>query len=176
MAVHRLHLEALVRGPPSTTVCPVSFQPRSNVSDDTFEVRVEDQPDPDHVSQLVAGLAAFNAASAGAEDRQPLGVFLREGGRIVGGADGHTHWQWLYVSHLWIDNALRGHGLGRQVMLAIETEGRRRGCRAAWLDTFSFQAPGFYQAIGYRQFGELPDFPPDHARHFFWKPLGPTTA
>ncbi len=146
------------------------------MNDHTFEVIVEDDPDADHVRQLVAGLVAFNASSAVAEDRRPLAVFLREGSRIVGGANGYTRWQWLYVSHLWIDDALRGRGVGRQVMHAIEEEGRRRGCRAAWLDTFSFQAPDFYQAIGYRQFGELTGFPPDHTRHFLWKPLDPTSG
>jgi hypothetical protein len=56
-------------------------------------------------------------------------------------------------------------------MSTIETQGRLRGFRGAWLDTFSFQAPGFYESIGYQPFGELPDFPPGSRRHFFWKPL-----
>jgi hypothetical protein len=56
-------------------------------------------------------------------------------------------------------------------MAAMEDAAQRRGCRAAWLDTFSFQAPGFYQALGYRAFGELAGYPPGHTRHFLWKPL-----
>ena len=28
-----------------------------------------------------------------------------------------------------------------------------RDCRGAWLDTFSFQARGFYERLGYRLFG-----------------------
>lgn len=94
---------------------------------------------------------------------------------IVGGADGHTHWGWLRVSHLWVAESLCGGGLGRRLMHAIEDAGRGRGCRGAWLDTFSFQAPGFYAAIGYRPFGDLGDYPPGHTRHYLCKPLDPVT-
>jgi hypothetical protein len=40
----------------------------------------------------------------------------------------------------------------------------------AWLDTFSFQARGFYEKLGYEEFGQL-DYPPDHHRHFMRKRL-----
>jgi GNAT superfamily N-acetyltransferase len=138
---------------------------------DVFEVTVEDIPDPAHISRLVQGLTAHNETRAEPQNRQPVGVFLRHAGEIVGGADGYTHWHWLFVSHLWVDEALRHHGAGRHVMNAIEGVGRKRGCGAAWLDTFSFQALAFYRAIGYRPFGELHDFPPGHTRHYLWKPL-----
>jgi ribosomal protein S18 acetylase RimI-like enzyme len=120
---------------------------------DAFELLVEDNPDPDHVRQLISGLVAFTATGAEAENHRPLAVFCRQGDHIVGGADGYTHWQWLHVSHLWVADALRRQSVGQHLMHVIEEQARRRGCRAAWLDTFSFQAPGFYEALGYRQFG-----------------------
>ncbi|GAQ00024.1 hypothetical protein NIES2104_65890 [Leptolyngbya sp. NIES-2104] len=39
------------------------------------------------------------------------------------------------------------------------------------MDTFSFQAPEFYQKLGYTVFGELPDFPIGHRRLFLKKVL-----
>ena len=52
---------------------------------------------------------------------QPLAVFLRDdAGRIVGGAYGRTNWNWLHIATVWVAEAARGKGLGRQVMLAIE--------------------------------------------------------
>jgi hypothetical protein len=50
-------------------------------------------------------------------------------------------------------------------------EARWRGARNAYLDTFSFQAPDFYQRHGYRVFGELVDFPPGHTRYYMTKQL-----
>jgi ribosomal protein S18 acetylase RimI-like enzyme len=144
------------------------------VTADSIEIFVEDDPDPDHVRQLVAGLVAYNRSRAEAPDRKPLGVFLRVRDQILGGADGYTHWRWLYVSHLWVDDTVRHQGAGRQVMAMMEEAARHRGCQAAWLDTFSFQALGFYQALGYRLFGELPDYPSGHTRHYLWKALDGT--
>jgi hypothetical protein len=39
------------------------------------------------------------------------------------------------------------------------------------VDTYGFQAPGFYERMGYAEFGRLEDFPPGSARHFLWKSL-----
>ncbi len=136
-----------------------------------FDYIVEDEPAPNHVRQLVAGLVHFNDGRAEAENRSPLGVFARRGDEILGGVDGYTHWQWLYVSHLWVRDDMRGEGVGRHLMTTIEHRAWRRGCCGSWLDTFSFQAPDFYEAIGYRRFGELPDFPPGSHRYFLWKRL-----
>jgi ribosomal protein S18 acetylase RimI-like enzyme len=144
------------------------------VTAESYDLIVEDDPDPEHVRQLVAGLVAYNRSRVEGSNHQPLGVFLRAGDQILGGADGYTHWRWLFVSHLWVDDAVRHEGAGRRVMEAMEEAGRRRGCRAAWLDTFSFQAPGFYRALGYRSFGKLSDYPPGQTRHYLWKPLDGT--
>jgi ribosomal protein S18 acetylase RimI-like enzyme len=54
-------------------------------------------------------------------------------------------------------------------MQRAEDEARRRGCRGAWLDTYSFQARGFYERIGYEVFGVIDDFPPGHSRLFLRK-------
>ena len=136
-----------------------------------FDYLIEDDPDPERVRQLVSGLVAFNDSRAELENRQPLGVFVRRDDEMIGGVDGYTHWRWLYVSHLWVHDDVRGEGVGSHLMSTIEARGRLRGCRGAWLDTFSFQAPGFYESIGYQPFGKLPDFPPGSRRHFLWKPL-----
>ena len=57
-------------------------------------------------------------------------------------------------------------------MVHAEARARDRGCHSAWLDTFSFQAPGFYQKLGYEEFGHL-DYRPGHQRHFLKNRLIP---
>jgi GNAT superfamily N-acetyltransferase len=51
---------------------------------------------------------------------------------------------------------------------AAEREAIRRGCIGVWLLSYSFQAPGFYRRLGYRQIGAL-DFPNGHRAIFFQK-------
>jgi len=45
--------------------------------------------------------------------------------------------------------ARRGRGVGRELMDRAEIRAREGGCHSAWLDTFSFQARGFYEKLGY---------------------------
>ena len=55
-------------------------------------------------------------------------------------------------------------------MVALaEAEARRLGLRGMWLDTFTFQAPGFYAKCGFVEFGRIADPPPGHDRVFFLK-------
>ena len=79
--------------------------------------------------------------------------------------------EWLFVNWLWVADSYRKHGVGSQLMGGAEAAARAQGCRAAYLDTFTFQAPKFYERLGYREFGRLNDFPPGHARIWFSKAL-----
>ena len=138
---------------------------------DELEFATTDSPSADEIGALIAGLLEHRRGRGPAVDMQPIGVFVRRDGRIVAGADGHTAWTWLYVAHVWVDESLRGSGVGAEVLAAIEDAARARGCHAAYLDTFSFQAAPFYEKLGYREFGRLDDFPAGTTKHFLWKKL-----
>jgi GNAT superfamily N-acetyltransferase len=141
------------------------------VSDD-IELSVVEAPTSDDIAALIAGLTEHRRSAVGVEDdTRPVGVFARRDGRIVAGADGRTQWGWLYVAHVWVDDSLRGTGMGTRVLTAIEDAARARGCRAAFLDTFSFQAAPFYEKLGYREFGRLEGFGANGTKHFLWKEL-----
>jgi ribosomal protein S18 acetylase RimI-like enzyme len=99
---------------------------------------------------------------------------MRQDGRVVGGAYGDTHYGWLYLSLLWVDEPLRASGWGRRLVEDFEAEGVARGCHSSWVDTYGFQAPDFYERLGYQEFGRLKDFPLGSNRLFYWKPLGRT--
>ena len=57
---------------------------------------------------------------------------------------GETYAGWLFIKYLWVSEALRRKGIGRALIGAAEGRAVERGCHSAWVDTFSFQAPGFY--------------------------------
>ena len=97
----------------------------------------------------------------------------RPGPQILVGLAGETYCGWLFVRYLWVSDELRGRGVGRELMARAEARARELGCHSAWLDTFSFQAPGFYEKLGYEEFGRL-DYPPGHHKHFLRKRLTPS--
>lgn len=107
-------------------------------------------------------------------DVRHLCVFLRtDDGSIIGGISGMTYWQYLEVSYLWVSEEHRGAGHASRLMAAAESEAIKRGCKHALLDTFSFQALGFYLRLGYKEFGRLSGFSGEHDRHFLHKQLDP---
>jgi GNAT superfamily N-acetyltransferase len=128
------------------------------------------------IQVLRDGLETFNRASAFGGDRVkiPVAVWMRRDAQVLGGAYGDTHYGWLYLSLLWVHEDFRGHGWGRRILEGFEAEGATRGCHAAWVDTYEFQAPDFYERLGYREFGRLDEFPPGSARLFCWKSLRPS--
>lgn len=138
-----------------------------------FQLELTTTPARGDVRILEEGLERFNQQSAFSADRAkiPVAVWLRQAGRVLGGAQGDTHYGWLYLSSLWVDEPIRGQGWGRRLVDRFEAEGVRRGCRGAWVDTYGFQAPGFYERLGYGEFGRLVDFPPGSARVFYQKSL-----
>lgn len=75
----------------------------------------------------------------------------------------------MYVELLAVPDALRGEGAGAALMKKAEALAVERGCVGAWLDTFAFQARGFYEKLGYAVFGEITDHPRQSARYFLSK-------
>lgn len=133
-------------------------------------IAVEDNPTQEDIRTFIKNLVDYNASQVGEDVSYPIAIFIRDSeGKIVGGLVGKTSWEWMLVSHLWVSETLRFQGYGRELMLTAEAEAKKRGCHHSYLDTFSFQALGFYQKIGYQIFGILEDFPRGHQRYFLQK-------
>jgi GNAT superfamily N-acetyltransferase len=121
---------------------------------------------------VVKGLVAHNTARAGRSKFKRFAVSVRDDeDEIRGGIIAYTLWNWCFIELLWLDEAVRGSGLGTELMQRAETIAASRGARHVYVDTFSFQADGFYQGLGYEIFGELTDFPPGHRRIWLKKDL-----
>jgi len=127
---------------------------------------------PDVESFLTRQLDEFNARATGAYDAQSWSAVHRDPtGAIVAGASGFTWAGCAFVANLWVDESLRGQGLGRQLMAAAEAHARAEGCRIIFLTTHDFQAPGFYRRCGYEEVARVIDLPPGHVDFHFAKRL-----
>ncbi|RDJ20905.1 GNAT family N-acetyltransferase [Bosea caraganae] len=117
------------------------------------------------------GLRGYNRDKLGKVIFKEVAVTLREGDDIVGGVVGQVWCGWLFIQLFWIDEAFRGGDRGTELIGKLEDEARAVGATHAYVDTFSFQAPGFYEKRGYRIFGELENFPVGHSRFWLTKAL-----
>lgn len=132
-------------------------------------ITIECPADKNTLAVLDHGLDVYNAQFSPA-GYDYLTVSLRDGDSVKGGISAIAWAGMLFIKWFWIDEALRGHGHGTRLIAAAEEEGRRRGCRAVWLDTFEFQARPFYEKLGYSLFGTL-DYPEGFKRYFMQKAL-----
>ncbi len=150
--------------------------------DDTGDGRLilEDAADEEARAYVRERLKEFNDTHARqrAEERhlepdiRPLDLLLRDpAGCIHGGLLGYTHWGWLHVQTLWLAEEDRGRGEGRHLLEAAEMIARRRGCHHSRLSTYSFQARGFYERLGYTVYGQLADYPPGYTSYAMAKDL-----
>lgn len=107
------------------------------------------------------GLGDANAAAAPLHEVRPLSCFVRDaGGTVVGGAVGRTWGACCELQQLWVEPSLRRQGLGRRLVERFEQRARARGCRVYYLETFSFQAPRLYAALGYEVASAIEGFGP----------------
>ncbi|MDB5358997.1 MAG: family acetyltransferase [Rhodospirillales bacterium] len=137
-----------------------------------IELIVTDSPAPADRDAIVDGLSRYNRDETGGADAQPLAVLIKgPAGATTGGLLGRTWLGWLYVELLYVPDGLRGSGVGRELMLRAEAEAEARGCIGIWLNTFSFQARGFYEKLGFALIGRIDDYPVGHQRYFLQKRL-----
>ncbi|AVH67615.1 MULTISPECIES: GNAT family N-acetyltransferase [unclassified Nostoc] len=142
-----------------------------------YKISIESQSDSKEVDFVDKQLHQFNVSKIGDYQYTSLFVLLRDSEKkVVGGLEGFLGLGWFHIGTLWITENLRGYGYGKALLLAAEQEAVNRGCLYAYLFTYSFQAPEFYQHLGYEVFGELEDFPVGHRRYFLKKSLQKTLS
>ena len=102
----------------------------------------------------------------------PLGVFQEDSaGTKQAGLIGETFGNWLSIKYLWVSSDLRRNGVGSRLLKAAEDEAKSRGAKYVFVDTFDFQAPGFYVKHGYHEVFELSEYPKTGTRHYYTKEL-----
>lgn len=133
---------------------------------------IETAPAPGDIQFLDDRLYDFNMAATGIRNGELLGIFVRDAtGTIEAGLSGWTWGDCCRIDKLWVREGLRGSGLGRRLVCAAEREAARRGCRLVALDSHSFQAPEFYQKLGYELWAVLDGYPSPHRQYYLRKTI-----
>ncbi len=133
-------------------------------------IEVVETPGEAERAAIMAALVAHNDRAVGPTKRRQVAIVIRgDDGAITGGLWGMIGYDWLFVQYLSVPLDRQGQGLGRALMARGEAIARDAGCTGIWLDTFSFQARGFYEKLGFVTFGEIPDYPAGETRFFLTK-------
>ena len=129
-------------------------------------------PSSQEIQFMEDRLYEHNSAKTAQDDGQLFGFFIRdEQQEIVAGLSGWTWAKACQIQTLWVHESLRGQGYGERLLQAAEEEARARGCQIIFLESYSFQAPVFYQKHGYQLAYQIEDFPPGHEYNFLIKRL-----
>ncbi len=131
----------------------------------------DDSPSIEIRNDLIRKIDAFNARTVPAEFERFALLLQDAAACLKGGVSGIIYRDWLFVDGLWIDDGLRHRGIGTELMIRAENHAIARGCHSVWLDTF--EARGFYEAVGYELFGMLDNYPAGQKRYFLRKRLIP---
>lgn len=147
-----------------------------------FNVRLIEQPDAAQCEAVNAELRRLNetensvyweASGKPENDAIPINLFaFDDDGGVIGGLFGSTRFSWLKIDVMATRADLRRSGIGKALVKEAERLAAVRGCKYVYVDTMDFQAPGFYEKLGYEGVGRIEDWDSHgHAKLFFSKRL-----
>ena len=124
-------------------------------------------------SQIIGDLIhSYNRSKREVAESEPLNLYVEdEYGEIMAGLVAETFGNWLEIEYLFVKEDLRGQGIGSQLLHQAESEAKMRNCRFAFVNTYQFQAPAFYQKQGYKEVFTLKDYPYTGQRYYYQKDL-----
>ena len=124
-------------------------------------------------SQIIGDLIrSYNRSKREVAESELLNLYVEdEHGEIMAGLVAETFGNWLEIEYLFVKEDLRGQGIGSQLLHQAESEAKMRNCRFAFVNTYQFQAPAFYQKHGYQEVFILKDYPYTGQRHYYQKDL-----
>ncbi|MFA9190728.1 GNAT family N-acetyltransferase [Flavobacterium sp. FZUC8N2.13] len=140
-----------------------------------MKIKVTDEINQESHDRVIQLLVEYNLSKTQEfknEINKPIEIIARnELDEIIGGLYGRSIWGTLEVKTLVVKLENRNQGIGRKLITEAEKEAKNRNCRFISLDTFSFQAPGFYEKLGFEKIGTETDFPKGFEKYYYRKKI-----
>ena len=125
-----------------------------------MKIDLDHTPSKEDIESVYQGLLKYNRSRLPDVGEKPIGCFIRDDeGNIIAGLTGTFYKSGLFIKYLWVSEQCRGQGYGRELLSIAETEARKSSINTIFLDTFTFQAPGFYEKYGFKETGRYQNFP-----------------
>lgn len=112
---------------------------------------------PDMKAKIDAGFSQHSLETTGRQGRGDLVAFTAydasesdpENPTFAGAACAQIYWGQLHIKYVLVQPGYRKRGLGKQLVEQALEYGRANQCTFALVETMSFQAPQFYQKLGF---------------------------
>jgi GNAT superfamily N-acetyltransferase len=139
------------------------------------KLTIVNEMSPEDWQEIRTNLRNFNLEQSNGFPTKPetsINLTLKtETGAVVGGIRSRAFYQCLTIDLLWIDERIRKMGYGTDLMLKVEGLAKEEGCISANTSTLSFQAPQFYEKLGYKIVGVFEGYPDGIKKLFLEKKL-----
>lgn len=141
-----------------------------------MDIIVTTSPSKEDLQTLSKGIGAFNQDylpdEVGFEKDTKFVVLAKDkDGNTLGGIRANAFWNYCIIELLWLSEDCRGLGTGSQLIKATEKFAKEHGFNYIRTETLSFQAKPFYEKLGFKVFGELPDYPKGHTTYCLVKAI-----
>ena len=139
-----------------------------------MQIVEETAPDAEKRELIIQHLRAYNLAAIPTleSDTAYHALYVMDdGGEIAGGLWARRVFDWVLIELVFVPEALRGQHVGAALMARIEGYARIVGATGLYVDTYGFQARGFYEKQGYTCFATLEGRDPKTDKHLLRKYL-----
>jgi GNAT superfamily N-acetyltransferase len=139
--------------------------------DQNYRVTFELEPDPLELAFLEERMAEAAVSAAEVGDEREFAVIVRNDGRMVAGASGVMWGGGCQLHVVWVEEAHRHTGLGRELMAEVERQARDQGCRLVMGLTYDVLTGDYYERLGYRTIGVIENCPAGTSTRWYRKDL-----
>lgn len=140
---------------------------------DNFKLeKINGEPKAEDKKVMVDGMLAHHSSKGHPRKTETYSITLKDKNNVVKGMVIVSFlWNGMHIDSLWVDETIRSQKWGSKLMKIVEEEAIKRGCTIAYTDTFTWQAPKFYEKLGYKLYGKLEDFPKGNSLGYYVKIL-----
>lgn len=115
-----------------------------------YQIRYEANPRQEDIQVLGNGIMDYARLRKNQPPIDFFAFFVRDADDgILGGCNGAIYYKCFYIDQLWLTEALRGKGLGTQLMQAADRLAREKDSLFATVNTMDWEALEFYKKFGF---------------------------
>ncbi len=114
---------------------------------------------------------AFKSTGIDGLNEDPISFEIVNGSEFVGAIVLQLFWSQLHIKYLYVEESYRGQGIGRRLIEHALEFGKNCECQFVFVETMSFQAPEFYQKMGFAIEFSRPGYAENTTFHYLKKDL-----